>query len=65
MRFLLSLSILALSFFTAGIAANPHGSLHGVRRAHDSIARRAPGDVSVHLHKRFDNARWTFYDVGL
>ena len=58
MRLLLSLQFLALSFL---VAANTHDA----RRAHDSIARRAAGDVSAHLHKRFDNARWTFYDVGL
>lgn len=37
---------------------------HGPRaRRHDSIAHRARGDV--HLYKRFDNARFTFYDVGM
>lgn len=63
MRFLLSLPVVALSFFVADVAANPHGSSHA--RRHDSIARRAPGDVSTNLQKRFDNARWTFYDVGM
>ena len=58
MRFLLSLQFLALSFL---VAANTHAA----RRAHDSIARRASGDVGVHLHKRISNARFTFYDVGL
>lgn len=64
MRFLLSLPVLALSLFATDAAANPHGGLHA-RRAHDAIARRAPGDVAIHLNKRFDNARFTFYDVGL
>ena len=63
MRFLLSLPLVALSFLAAHVAANPHGAPHA--RRHDSIARRAPGDVSTHLQKRFDNSRWTFYDVGL
>lgn len=63
MRSLLSLPVVALSFFLAHVAANPHGSPHA--RRHDSIARRAPGDVSTHLQKRFDNTRWTFYDVGM
>lgn len=37
---------------------------HGSRaRRHDSVAHRARGDV--HLYKRFDNARYTFFDVGL
>jgi len=62
MRFSLSLPTVALSFFIANVAADPHGSPHA--RRHDSIARRAPGDVSTHLQKRFDNSRWTFYDVG-
>jgi len=65
MRFPLSLSIIALSFFAPDVAANPHGNLHAARHAHDSIARRAPGDVAVHLNKRFSNARFTFYEVGL
>ncbi|KAF9792447.1 plant expansin [Thelephora terrestris] len=63
MRFSLSLPVVALSYLVAGAAADPHGGPHA--RRHDSIARRAPGDVSAHLQKRFDNARWTFYDVGL
>lgn len=63
MRFLLSLPAVALSFFLAHVAANPHGSPHA--RRHDSIARRAPADVSTHFQKRFENARWTFYDVGM
>jgi hypothetical protein len=65
MRFLLSLPIIALSFLVADVAANPHGNLHAARHVHDSIARRAPGDVAVHLNKRFSNAKFTFYDVGL
>jgi len=63
MRFLLSLSAVALSFFLAHVAANPHGSPNA--RRHDSIARRAPGNASTHLQKRDDNSRWTYYDVGL
>ena len=65
MRLLLSLPILALSLFATDVVANPHGSFHAARRAHDSIARRAPGDLAVHHHKRASNARFTFYDVGL
>jgi hypothetical protein len=63
MHFLLSLPVVALSFFVAAAAANPHGN-HA--RRHDAIARRAPGDISAHLQKRdFQGARWSFYDVGL
>ena len=62
MRSLLSLPLVALSLFVADIAANPHGSPH-LRRAHDAIARRAPGDLSVQ-RRSFDNSKWTFYDVG-
>ncbi|KAI0797820.1 RlpA-like double-psi beta-barrel-protein domain-containing protein-containing protein [Abortiporus biennis] len=37
---------------------------HGQSRRHNSLARRARGDIQ-HIGKRFDNARLTFYDVGL
>lgn len=59
MRSLFAVSLLALSFFTGAAVAEPHGQ----RRNHDSIARRAQGDVNI--HKRFSSARWTFYDVGM
>jgi len=65
MRLLLSLQFLALSFLAADVAANIHGSPYAARRAHDSVARRAPGEVTVHHDKRFSNAKFTFYDVGL
>lgn len=42
--------------------ANTHGN-HWGRRHHD-VAIRARGDVDVHK-RSFDNARFTFYDVGL
>jgi len=38
---------------------------HGHARRHDSIARRARGDVSEFEKRSFTNARFTFYDVGL
>jgi len=40
--------------------ANTHVSLHHNR--HVEIAKRQAGPVQ--LYKRFDSARWTFYDVG-
>ncbi|TDL27551.1 hypothetical protein BD410DRAFT_782657 [Rickenella mellea] len=61
MRFttLVGVSLLTVTLpFTA--LAGSHDTLH--RRHHD-IAKRASGDVQ--LHKRFSNARFTFYDVGL
>ncbi|KAF8061534.1 RlpA-like double-psi beta-barrel-protein domain-containing protein-containing protein [Lyophyllum atratum] len=41
--------------------ANSHGSVHSNR--HVEIAKRQEGHVQ--LHKRFSDARWSFYDVGL
>jgi hypothetical protein len=43
------------------VLADPHAPNHA--RHHHDIARRASGDVQ--LHKRFDAARFTFYEVGL
>ncbi|KAG1826963.1 uncharacterized protein BJ212DRAFT_1443164 [Suillus subaureus] len=54
-----------LGFFSAIIPfsfANTHGN-HWSRR-HQEVAIRARGDVDVHK-RSFDNARFTFYDVGL
>ncbi|KAG2755920.1 hypothetical protein P692DRAFT_20556205 [Suillus brevipes Sb2] len=42
--------------------ANTHGNHWG--RRHQEVAIRARGDVEV-LKRSFDNARFTFYDVGL
>jgi hypothetical protein len=42
--------------------ANTHGNHWG--RRHQEVAVRARGDVEV-LKRSFDNARFTFYDVGL
>ncbi|KAM6500846.1 RlpA-like double-psi beta-barrel-containing domain containing protein [Amanita muscaria] len=52
---LVSLVLTALTA-TAHLAGRPH-------RRHQELAQRVSGDVQ--LHKRFDSARWTFYDVGL
>ena len=41
--------------------AEPHAN--PAHHRHRDIAHRARGDVQ--LHKRYDNARFTFYDVGL
>jgi hypothetical protein len=41
--------------------AHSHGSVHSNR--HVEIAKRQEGHVQ--LHKRFSDARWSFYDVGL
>jgi len=50
-----------LAILPLAVWANMHGSVHQNR--HAALAKRSPGDVQ--LHKRFDSARWTFYDVGL
>ncbi|KAG2147143.1 hypothetical protein BD769DRAFT_1414503 [Suillus cothurnatus] len=42
--------------------ANTHGNHWG--RRHQEVAIRARGDIDVHK-RSFDNARFTFYDVGL
>ncbi|KAG6821179.1 hypothetical protein H0H93_005399 [Arthromyces matolae] len=42
------------------VTAKSHGSHHN---RHVEIAKRQVGDVQ--LFKRYSNARWTFYDVGL
>ncbi|KAG1782802.1 hypothetical protein EV702DRAFT_1066872 [Suillus placidus] len=54
-----------LGFLSAVIPfslANTHGNHWG--RRHQEVAIRARGDVDV-LKRSFDNARFTFYDVGL
>ncbi|KAG0698631.1 hypothetical protein DFH29DRAFT_810081 [Suillus ampliporus] len=45
--------------FTAG---SIHGRLH--RERHQDLAQRARGDVDIHK-RSFNNARFTFYEVGL
>ncbi|PCH38608.1 hypothetical protein WOLCODRAFT_65340 [Wolfiporia cocos MD-104 SS10] len=34
-------------------------------RRHDSVARRAPGDVALNKRQSYSNARFTYYVVGL
>lgn len=57
----------ALSIFfsvcTVSLAHNHHGKRHPPMYHRDELAVRAPNDMS--LWKRFDNARFTFYAVGL
>ncbi|KAK7466950.1 hypothetical protein VKT23_004014 [Stygiomarasmius scandens] len=55
---LLSAALLALPLVSH---AEPHARPHAHR--HRDIAKRAPGHVNI--YKRFDSARWTFYDVGM
>jgi hypothetical protein len=43
------------------VLADPHAPNHA--RHHHDIARRASGDVQ--LHKRYDAARFTYYQVGM
>ncbi|KAH7889654.1 plant expansin [Phlebopus sp. FC_14] len=50
---------LALPFVAAG-GHGPHWS-----RRHQEVANRARGDVDVHKRDAYQNARFTFYDVGL
>ncbi|OJA11929.1 hypothetical protein AZE42_06373 [Rhizopogon vesiculosus] len=51
-----------LSVVIPSSIADAHG--HHWGRRHQEVAVRARGDVNVHK-RSFDNARFTFYDVGL
>ncbi|RDB24073.1 Allergen Asp f 7 [Hypsizygus marmoreus] len=55
----LTVSFLSLALPLAAWA-NPHGVHHN---HHAEVAKRQSSDVQ--LHKRFSQARWSFYDVGL
>ena len=62
MRLFASLA-LALSVAFAFIAPSL-GHAHQARRHHvHDLARRDPGEIN--LYKRFDNARFTYFAVGL
>ncbi|KAF9017789.1 hypothetical protein BDZ89DRAFT_1074540 [Hymenopellis radicata] len=57
---LFSLALVPLALAASAIAAS-----HGHKRHHaHGVAKRARGDVSHTLAKRFDGARWSYYDVG-
>ncbi|EIN07546.1 hypothetical protein PUNSTDRAFT_103565 [Punctularia strigosozonata HHB-11173 SS5] len=55
-----SLGLLSLLAVATPLVSAEHVPVH---RRHNGIAKRASGDIQ--LHKRFSNARFTFYDVGL
>ena len=57
----LALSV-ALSFIHPSLAHAHQARRHHVHRQGD-LARRDPGEIN--LYKRFDDARFTFYAVGL
>ncbi|PBK96703.1 hypothetical protein ARMGADRAFT_1163100 [Armillaria gallica] len=59
MFFHIPLVTLALSVAAFAV---PHDNIHAQR--HNGVAKRARGDLNNFV-KRYDNARWTFYDVGL
>ena len=56
-------NIFSFSFLALPLVAfaNPHASVHHAR--HAEIAKRQSSDIQ--LHKRYEDARWSFYDVGL
>ena len=58
-------TISAFTLLSLALPFAVKGASHGIPGArHDALARRARGDID--LHKRdFENARFTFYDVGL
>lgn len=57
----LALSV-AVSFIDPSLANAHQARRHHVHRQ-DDLARREPGEIN--LYKRFDNARFTYYAVGL
>lgn len=57
MKLLLQLTGL-LSVATAGFAGQHN--IHKNRAAHQELAKREPGHVS--LHKRFEGSKWSYYD---
>lgn len=56
------LLVSALLLFFPFAVGGTHG--YSQRRHHQELAQRARGDVDIH-RRDFDNARFTFYDVGL
>ena len=58
----LSATLLSLALPLVAVSAT-HS--HVNRAAHDSVAHRARSDVHVYEKRAYDNARFTFYDVGL
>lgn len=65
MRLFASLALtlsLAISFISPSLGHAHLGRRHHVHRQGD-LARRDPGEIN--LYKRFDNARFTYYAVGL
>jgi len=65
MRLLANLALalaVAISFITPSLGHAHQAKRHHPHRQGD-LARRDPGEI--HLYKRFDNARFTFYAVGL
>lgn len=59
--FALALS-LVITFVSPSLGDAHLGRRHHVHRQSD-LAHRDPGEIS--LHKRFDNARFTYFQVGL
>ncbi|KAK0459581.1 RlpA-like double-psi beta-barrel-protein domain-containing protein-containing protein [Desarmillaria tabescens] len=54
--------IVTLALSLAALAVPHDNNIHAHR--HNGVAKRARGDLNNFV-KRYDNARWTFYDVGL
>jgi hypothetical protein len=59
---LVFLFFLLVSAFLPSTIGGTHG--HKQRGRHQELAQRARGDMGIHK-RGFDNARFTFYDVGL
>jgi hypothetical protein len=58
--------MLKIFIFVSAIFPFTSGSTHGHlrREGHQELAKRARGDVGIYK-RAFDNARFTWYDVGL
>jgi hypothetical protein len=57
---LFSFVLIAFLFVSASVSARHHRP----GAAHNSLARRLPGDLSI-LGHLFSDTRWTFFDAGL
>jgi hypothetical protein len=66
LTFGLSMLVFTIFLLVSAILPFTVGGTHGrdKRGHHQELAQRARGDVGIHK-RAFDNARFTFYDVGL
>lgn len=57
--------LFSATLFPLALALSAAASHDGnLANRHHAVAKRARGDVG-NVQKRYDSARWTYYDVGL